>query len=318
MTSTANKRLRMAIASFVALAAAATFAAFAGSASAGFPPLVPRIGFDPEDTDIPYLAWRGEQVRLVKCVDPSIFGDGADAQVQEFGVGTFVIEDWSGDPHQRPQFEDHFLGEATAFRFAGTGEEAGMACWATDIVSLKAGLAIVKLTVSGDAGAQPLLKHQFLVAWMNISSANVTDIGPTTMPLAVPSEDALFFSLAGQASLATTQASVNQVQVLVQGTIPMEGNFDELNAQLGRAAGTPLTMPTDWAALAGVMARSAIPGHERDPLLWDIHDQFTGAPGGVGPPATDAHQAGGDCPGSSTTMDEVDNCLGTEGPVFLG
>src|SRR5215211_3672424 len=283
-------RLRIGIAFVVALAAVATLATFAGAASAG----QVQVGFDPEDTNVPYLAWRGEQVRLVKCFSEAELGGALQVG---FPVGTFVIEDWSGDPHQRPQFEDHFLGEATAFRFSGTGEEAGMACWATDIVSLKAGLAIVKLTVSGDAGAQPLLKHQFLVAWMNISSANVTDIGPTTMPPAVPSEDALFFSLAGQASLATTQASVNQVQVLVQGTIPMEGNFDELNAQLGRAAGTPLTMPTDWAALAGVMARSAIPGHERDPLLWDIHDQFTGAPGGVGPPATDAHQAGGDCPG---------------------
>jgi hypothetical protein len=114
--------------------------------------------------------------------------------------------------------------------------------------------------------------------------------------------------------------------VTVTGEIPMLNNFDEVNAQLGRAAGTPLVMPRDWAALAGVMARSSIGGYERTPQLWDIHDEFTGVPAvnnayTVAPPAhggdlddpSDAgptHQDGGICDGDSSAMDEVDNCLG--------
>src|ERR687886_778554 len=46
---------------------------------------------DPQLTNIPYLAWRGEQVRLVKCF-PFIPANAAITQTD------FILVDWSGDP----------------------------------------------------------------------------------------------------------------------------------------------------------------------------------------------------------------------------
>ena len=44
---------------------------------------------DPMLADIPYLAWRGEEVRLVKCSPDFPAGANVD----------FNLVDWSGDPH---------------------------------------------------------------------------------------------------------------------------------------------------------------------------------------------------------------------------
>jgi len=338
-----NKRLRIVFASLVVLVFAAISAATSGSAQAQ----VTAVGFDPQNMNVPYLAWRGDEVRLVKCVA------GAAGL-----TGTFTVEDWSGDPHFKPQFSAAELpgddaGDAfVTGGFVGQGpEQGGRQCFAADMVSQKAGLAIVKLKFSTGAaqrgptaGNRVLLEHQFLVAWMNIASANVEDIGRLTVPASTaaaqlgtncPTGDVrepvdldrdepaevLARACSTAASPATTLlAAQNQVQVIVTGTIPMGNNFDEVNAQLGRAAGTPLTMPTDWRALAGVLARSSLPGFERGIATWDIHDEFTAVPGGGAAPPTPAqhatgetHQAGGLCAGTSTTVDEVDNCLGETG-----
>ena len=67
------------------------------------------------------------------------------------------------------------------------------------------------------------LKHDFNVAWMNINQANLSVVnGGTT-------------DVAGGAG--------NQLQVLINGTIPLLGNYGELGL------GDSLTMPDDWAAL---------------------------------------------------------------------
>jgi hypothetical protein len=278
---THRTRLRFGVASLVALVAIVAFAAFAGAAKAGggVSTQTPSLsGLDPQNANVPYLAWRGNQVRLVKCI-------AGTAGL----LGRFVIEDWSGDPFQRPQFENaSFIGgEAQATGFAGTGEQTGRTCFAQDIVSLKAGLAIVKLTIGGEDGVTlPADKHQFLVAWMGINSAKISDIGPQTLP-------------AG----STTP---NQIRVDVTGSVPMNGNFDEVNAQLGRPAGQALVFPDDWGPLAGVMARTTYPGHERDPLVWDIHDDQL---------ATEGHWGANTCsPRVNTGIDAVDNCAPGDAP----
>jgi hypothetical protein len=279
--NTKRTRLRFGVASLVALIALVAMAAFAGAAQAGTSVSTQTpglVGLDPQNANVPYLAWRGNQVRLVKCI-------AGTAGL----LGRFVIEDWSGDPFQRPQFENpSFIGgEAQATGFAGTGEQAGRTCFAQDIVSLKAGLAIVKLTIGGEDGVTlPADKHQFLVAWMGINSAAISDIGPTT--------------------LTAGSGTPNQIRVDVTGDIPMNGNFDEVNAQLGRPAGQELVMPNDWDDLASIMARSTYPGHERDPLLWDIHDDQA---------ATEGHWGANTCsPRVSTGIDAVDNCAPGDAP----
>jgi hypothetical protein len=170
-------RLRFGVASIAALVALTSLAMFAGAATAGNGP-GPQVGWDPQNTNIPYLAWRGEQVRLVKCLD--LVGDLSVAQLNGDYVGRFMIEDWSGDPFQRPQMVDN---DEYVHWFEGTGEQAGRECFATDLVSLKAGIALVKLKIiEGFAGGRTVVEHQFQVAWMNILDTDVEDIGVTTNP----------------------------------------------------------------------------------------------------------------------------------------
>jgi hypothetical protein len=357
-------RLRLGIASVAALAVVC-MTALAGTASAGIQVPPALVGFDPETTNVPYLAWRGEKVRLVKCVLPETVGlggmnGGIDngpvlQQITQFFTGTnAVIEDWSGDQFNRPQFEvtgnglfnGLFVFNSNVGVFPGTGEMAGRVCFATTLVSLKAGVAIVKLSVAGveaefdvsePVAQQPFppqpvmfLQHQFTVAWMNIASTNVEDIGPSSIPAAgVPEaicetfqEDAAgnlkCVAFVTEATPGTTDAAGNQVQVTVTGSIPMEGNFDEWNAQLGRPGNQPMIMPQDWDDWAGIWARSSIAGNERNPCLWDIHDEFTGAPavGGVSPAAPvagDNHNKTADpciVGPSAPGRDEVDNVTG--------
>src|SRR3954467_4689389 len=92
-------RLRLACAAALAIACSAIGAspALADAPRAAFDPPTTRPVFDPQTTNVPYLAWRGEQVRLVKC-EP-LLGDipdpwSADGS-PEFNA-KFVVEQWSG------------------------------------------------------------------------------------------------------------------------------------------------------------------------------------------------------------------------------
>ena len=75
----------------MALAASVFFAA----------PALAETQPDPQLTNIPYLAWRGEEVRLVKC-EPDVFPGGLNgaqvAQSARFGpvFVDFLLVDWSG------------------------------------------------------------------------------------------------------------------------------------------------------------------------------------------------------------------------------
>src|ERR687895_2552232 len=74
-------------------------------------------GFDPMETSIPYLAWRGEEVRLVKCFDPR------DVQLGELATAEWQVMDWSGDDHVWPKFFDDVDQKTSGF--AGFGDQAG-------------------------------------------------------------------------------------------------------------------------------------------------------------------------------------------------
>jgi len=243
---------------------------------------------DPQTANVPYVAWDGEQIRLVKCA----------AGVE--GDGRFVIEDWSGNPFFKPQFENNgvFGTDGTAFAFDGTGEQAGRTCWAIDVVSQKPGLAVIKLVV--DPGANtgtPVLKHQFLAIWMDIASATaaeldlpgVGDPGATGAFRPLPQADG---SNAFQRGL---------VGVRVTGSFPLGNNF------AGMMAGDRATLPDDWAALAGKLAfdnTSAAPGDAA--ARWDIHDSQSWDPlQALDGPGN--HSAASGC-GVSATFDTVDDC----------
>src|SRR5262249_25010062 len=223
-----TRRLRFTLAAVVALAASVLFAA----------PALADSQPDPQLSNMPYLAWRGEEVRLVEC-DPDAFPGltaeqrAAVAQSARFG-NLFVdvlLVDWSGDPNVvRPQLEP-----GTVSMFFRSFDHAP--CVAATVVSEKAGLAQFKLTVTGNVSlansiAFPLpevitLNHDFNVGWMNIASATA--------------------SVAAGGTSDVAGGSGNQLQVLVTGQIPMLSNYGELGL------GDSITMPADWPRLANAM-----------------------------------------------------------------
>src|SRR5918999_4125849 len=121
------KRFRLAPAVVAALIGliALVFAGTAGAFHTKNPSSVPALnaegstyrGFDPMETSIPYLAWRGEEVRLVKCFDPR------DVQLGELATAEWQVMDWSGDDHVWPKFFDDVDQKTSGF--AGFGDQAG-------------------------------------------------------------------------------------------------------------------------------------------------------------------------------------------------
>ena len=98
---------------------------------------------DPMLSSVPYLAWRGEAVRLVKCAPPSAFPAGYVPSALDAG---FTLVDWSGDPHlATPQTVTAAPGFNSAI-FSVRGFD-GAYCWGMSFISQKAGLAVIKLTV---------------------------------------------------------------------------------------------------------------------------------------------------------------------------
>ena len=128
-----------------------------GSASATTPPpvlptgTVPTMGYATQDANVPYLAWRGEHVRLVGC-DEFSFPGGSTA--------TWLLEDPPNDPVFQPalDFNSNKVGQCA------------QAVW----VSQKAGVAFIKLIVR-DEGGNDIFEKQFIVGWMQFGK--VTAVG---------------------------------------------------------------------------------------------------------------------------------------------
>ena len=178
-------RLRSSFVLWVAILVPAVLASSAVAAT-------PTSPWDPQVSNVPQVAWRGEQVRLVKCHPDLAAADDAD----------FTVEQWSG-PGQNPSIERPTL------RFISP------TCVAADVVTLDPGLARVKL-VASDEGT-PILKHQFLVIWMSLGNPSIDEVGaadPTgTTGLGDPAGDGVFY--AGAAN--------GRVQIEVKGTFSYGG-----------------------------------------------------------------------------------------------
>ncbi|MDQ3875576.1 MAG: hypothetical protein M3322_08555 [Actinomycetota bacterium] len=124
-------RLRLGLATLLALAVSAFVAA----------PALADTQPDPQLSNIPYLAWRGEEVALVKC----------EQAIGGINVGNVdvLLVDSSGDPHlAAPQVEP---GSVTIFT-----SSTGVPCVGVVVVSQKAGLAQFKLVVQS-VGGLPIL-----------------------------------------------------------------------------------------------------------------------------------------------------------------
>jgi hypothetical protein len=293
------------------LIGAAVIAAVVSSwaASSGMAATIPR--FEPLRTNIPSLAWRGEELRLVKCATDESDGAQVTSLMKSDSEGSrrfeadWLVEDWSGYPFQPPQLET-----STVKFFRGNNEYFGAPCVKADFVSLKAGLAQIKLVITDTRTGNPVLKHQFLAGWLALNTPTIRELSATSQPggggvLGDPLGDGRF--VAG--------GLPGRVQVQVTGHLPLDNNFRELGLP---AAGINLPTEADgtttyWDDLARALATTsdARPFYRDAPWrMWDIHDDRLTTEGHVAPPAQ-CNEAT-----TPTAIDAVDACLGAE--IFIG
>jgi hypothetical protein len=285
-------RLRYWVSAACVVATAASGVAPAGAAT-------PLTRWDPQQANVPSLGWRGEELRLVKCSPDIRVADGYAGKGQ---AADWLVEDWSGYPFQPPALEP-----STVKFFVGSDFHEGEGCVKADFVSLKAGLAQIKLVISDTATGNPVLKHQFLAGWLALVTPTIREVaagtGPNDPPggggvLGDPSGDGRFF--AGD--------KPGRVQVQVYGSLPLENNFTEL----GLPSSIQLPFENDgttyWDDLARSLATTTVPPYGLTPwVTWDIHDDRARSEGHVPTSA---------CGGPFTAVDAVDACLGAD--IFIG
>jgi hypothetical protein len=281
------RRLKLGLAAVIAVVASGFFTA----------PAVADTQPDVSFANIPYLAWRGEEVRLVKCF-PTIPRSASFTQTD------FILTDWSGDPllTARPNLE---AGTVSHFFRSFDGQP----CVAGTFQSDKPGLAQIKLVVTASAptggtnvGPETIqLKHDFLVGWMDINSVALNNVTPVRGSFA----DGIATLSPGP--ISEVAGSRNQLRVDVTGRIPLLQDFSELGI------GNELIMPTDWAKLAGAVATWRDPTVANPSQFWDIHDDRSAAEG---------HSTGTQARCFSKTalgfFDAVDNCFAVGPDGLLG
>jgi hypothetical protein len=252
---------------------------------------------DPMLSNVPYLAWRGEAVRMVKCVAPSSLPAGYTPSSLDAG---FTLVDWSGDPHlATPQTVTAAPGFNSAI-FDVRGFD-GAYCWGMSFISQKAGLAVIKMTVRDGTAGPVLLVHDFYVGWMNLNSIVLCNnsspglcTGPTTDVITDVAGDPV----------------PNILEANLTGNFPLLQDFNELgighDITLPDGSTAPgLVMPDDWATLAASIA--TVRGPLGDPVsFWDTHDDTL---------ATEGHAQESPAlvctPRVLTGIDAVDQCEDT-------
>jgi len=323
-----STRLKLGLVTGVALLAFA--AMFVGSARAAESPPADASGlpantgaaFDPLATNVPYLAWRGEMVRLVGCIpyDQNSYPGGFGLNITPEGKGDGYSGSNDGlsvtvEPYAFSGPEDDVLAlpkpvsspAASVFYDYANGRLCARGSWISD----KPGILIAKLTVSYNGVV--LIQHDFMVGWMAINSATMTNAGSVTD---VPGQE-----------------PGNSANVQVTGSIPLNSEFQQ---DWGLPA--TLVLPRDWAewATSGMASAnmpyyicndystdapatagyceglSVNPYYGVDPsAFWDIHDSSAPAALGV-TDSPDVHASQYTCPGSTPSLyiDQVDNCVG--------
>jgi hypothetical protein len=138
-------------------------------------------------TNVPYVAWVGEHVRLVICSN-EVTADALKAGVNiqssqglyKFYNANFAVEDWSGYQFQPPtpdgdnasQIGQYFDPGPAAFFYTD-----GKVCIATDYKSLNPGLTRIRLVVKSDNDGEVVFSHQFLVIWLTASKPVLNEAG---------------------------------------------------------------------------------------------------------------------------------------------
>ena len=231
---------------------------------------------------------------------------------------------WSG-PTDDPYAIAHPVNSPRASVFYDEANDR--LCVRSSWISDKPGILIAKLSVS--YGGVVLIQRDFMVGWMAINSATMTN--------------------AGTVHDTPGDQPGNSANVVVTGAIPINAEFQsDWGLAPGPCAASMalptsqawqcLVMPRDWALWAhSGMASANVPYdqynyctkwsystceggwalnpfYNTDPsAFWDIHDSSAPAALGVAD-SPDVHVDQGTCPNSTASLyvDQVDNCTGGE------
>jgi len=211
-------------------------AALALDATAAATPVAAAQAPDPMTTNIPYTAWAGTQLRLVKCSNDleGLSRRGLDV----------LVEEWSGSDNYRPQVVD------TSIDYVRSSKRDDQRCARFNVVSNGDGIARIKLKAFDD-NRNEALEHQFLAIWMRLGTPSIDEVGAAD-PTGGPAGSATVVGDPAGDGAFLPSSKNGRVQVTVTGTFP---GFD----------GATMTLPDDWAALAALESNE-------DPARWDIHD----------------------------------------------
>lgn len=324
----------------VAVVTACALVPVAAAQAAPAAPLVTGIPLNTDPsawkTGVPYLAWRGEHVRIVVCDTAERLplpegGARVEALLMDFSapVGYAQPQIYLGSTktfpawNPQPQVND---GEP----FNPTPRN----CAAVEVVSDKAGLAQFKLKVyfgesnspdsvaatNGSGGS--FREYDVNVIWMGLTQAHLTGGNTNVSAGDSPSEDngeisATSGGLANEGycryepqignpkSLCTLTSNRQHVAVVVKGNFPLDRNYP---ADWGLAGPETWTLPDDWAKLAPHLALNG------DVSAFDLHDDNA---------TTKGHLTLSPCPlnpldisetNALLASDGVDNCFGFNVP----
>ncbi len=266
---------------------------------------------DPQNTNIPYLAWAGETVKVTKCLNFDGFDGVLPSSLTNLS-GTLNISGWSGDD-VAPNAPFFLQSNSQGLTVNGSYIRGRGLCWSGLVTSEKAGLATLKLAVNdinleryftdskSNGGQGVLFEHDFLVIWMQSQAPVITEV-PTPGD---PAGDGTFKPVLQSDGSYAFEPGL--IKAEVKGTFPLGRNWSGL--------GHPtVTLPDDWAWLQDHFAMDASPLGSQGPGAagslygfnrWDIHDDDL---------TTEGHTDGSFCTDmtdSSLTVDAVDNCLGS-------
>jgi hypothetical protein len=267
---------------------------------------------DPNTTNVPYLAWRGENLRMVKCWGTNEFErvrvlEGAPAGSQpitDSDIGNIFanlvqtnvqLEDWSGED-TGVNTPKEVINGARTFLYYNLNTNRPVICFQDTWASQKAGLGQFKLTVSFgftnidstgvSLGAQVLvMQHQWLAGWMSLNAPTldeVTSIKPSgtsgVNPEGLGDAKGDGNLIAGdhwyQAPDGTWQWDPNNTHPAeVRATVTGNLPLGQDYSELG--LGSSLTLPNDWSKLANALATDASPWNGNPAMRWDIHDEIT-------------------------------------------
>src|SRR5277367_2374904 len=184
---------------FAGLISAAGAAVLAmGSLTAGASAAPNPYGtYGAQGTNVPYVAWVGEHVRLVACeasfteeIDSLAIKHNTSAKDiigdDEFFNANFAVEDWSGYQFQPPSADGDSASEIGQYFDPGPAafffSSEGKVCIGTDYKSLNPGLTRIRAVVKSDSTGEIVFSHQFLVIWLTANKPVLNEAGTSASP----------------------------------------------------------------------------------------------------------------------------------------